>query len=605
MNEIMSKEAALTLLQTENNIIFIDHLIGRLYKAVYKYNPDLNDKFYSNISSFQWVDSIKAFKLHFFDINRFIKIANQFGYFVVYSQEAYNSFCANKSILDEIVKLKNEIVLQMPPTKRELKKYQIIGAQFMYYARTVINADVPGAGKTIQTITAILLNKYADREYKSLIIAPNSVKYNWENEFALTTDELKVMVMDSNYNNRLKQYEKAQEYDALIMSYDSFLRDYEDIPSIFNPNILIIDEAHRLANRTNKITQILIGSRYIKKNFLRLCKTLHSIYLLTGTPFINKIDDIYPLFRIVDNGIYTLNGFRKRYMRIRECEKIINKDGYSKTIKFPIILGYKNEDEIKNRLNFYMIRRTKDKILNELPQIIFKTVSVELSPEELSIYNKIKENFQNEVKSMVGLKLNLNINNPQILKWFLKAQLACDSLELLEDSNSNKSSKKEELMEIIEDRIENNKIVIFSKYKKMIEILERDLKKYNPLVLHGDIKDIDRQENIELFRNDPNRRIFLATLGAGGVGVNLTTNEDMMLILYDRWYSAALNNQAISRVYRLGQNKPIEVIIMRVKNSIEERIEKIWVNKQITSINLIDDDAVFKMLSFEQLMELI
>jgi SNF2 family DNA or RNA helicase len=605
MIEIMSKESGIERVKLDKKAIFLDHIIGRLYSVIFNYNPDLTKIFSSEIPSFQWVDSHKFFKIHMFDLNKFVELANNLGYFVIYSHAAFNSFKINKTILEEIKKLKEKVVMNMPYTKRQLKDYQIIGAQFMYYARTVINADAPGAGKTIQTIAAILLNKYADRPYKSIIVVPNSVKYNWKNEFDLTTDELKVMVMDSNYDKRQKQYEQSANYDILIMSYDSFMRDYDDITTIFDPNIFIIDEAHRLANRTNKITQIIIGGKTIKKNFLKICKNLHSIYLLTGTPFVNKIEDVYPLLRIIDNGIYTLNGFRNRYMKIRECEKTIIKDGITKRIKFPLVLGYKNEEELKNRLNFYMIRRTKDKIMNELPPVSFKTIEIEFSNEERKIYNNLRDEFKKNVNPMVLLKGN--IQNPELLKWFTKAQLICNSLELVEEANSKKSSKKEELINIINDRIEDNKIIVFSKYKKMIDILERDLKEFNPLLLHGDIKDIDRQKNIEAFQKDPNKRLFLATLGAGGVGVNLTTgdSDNIIVILYDRWYSAALNNQAISRVYRLGQNKPIEVIIMRVKDSIEEHVEKIWVNKQITASNLIDDEAIFKMLSFEQLMELI
>jgi SNF2 family DNA or RNA helicase len=607
MIEIMSKEAAIERIKVDKNVIFLDHIIGRLYSVIFSYNPDLSKVFRSEIPSFQWVDSHKFYKIHFFDINRFVELANQLGYFVIYSQSAFNSFKTNKSILEELNKLKETIIMNIPYTKRQLKDYQIIGTQFMYYARTAINADAPGAGKTIQSVGAILLNKYASRPYKTIIVVPNSVKYNWKNEFDLTTDELKVMIMDSNYHKRQEQYQQSSNYDVLIMSYDSFMKDYEDIPTIFDPNIFIVDEAHRLANRTNKITQIIIGSKTIKKNFLKLCKNLHSIYLLTGTPFINKIEDIYPLLRIVDNGIYTLDGFRNRYMKIKECEKVVIKDGIVKRMKFPLVLGYRNEEELKKRLNFYMIRRTKDKIINELPPVSFKTIEIELSKEERMIYNQLRDEFRKNINPIVIMKGNISINNPELLRWFTKAQLICDSLELVEEANSKKSSKKEELIDIIKDRIEDNKIVIFSKYKKMIDILERDLKEYNPLLLHGEIKDVDRQKNIEAFQNDSNKRLFLATLGAGGLGVNLTTGDkdNVIVILYDRWYSAALNNQAISRVYRLGQNKPIEVIIMRVKDSIEERIERIWINKEITASNLVDDEAIFKMLSFEQLMELI
>jgi len=536
-----------------------------------------------------------------FDFPAFFDLARSFALDVRFEEGSIAKVSELKSNLKFLSdEAKSKQVLEPEGIKIKMRGYQILGSQFMYYAKRCLNADAPGSGKTIQSIAAVVLNKNAGNGHKTLVVVPNSVKWNWKAEVDKTCD-LKAIVLDSNGIKRHRQYEEDMgNSDMYIMSYDSFMADWEELISFFHPNILILDEAHRLSNRSNRITKIMIGGKGLRKSFLTACQTIHSIYLLTGTPIVNKIEDLYPLIKIIDPTMYDVIGFRERYMKVKECKKNIN----GKIIKFPLILGYKNTDEIKKRLKPFMIRRTKDEIISELPKVTIKTLEIELSKEEREYYDKLKQDYKNSFRasSLLGNKIT-----PEILNWFMKAQLICDSMELVEESNIKKSSKLEELIKTVNDNIEENKVVIFTKFRKMLHIIERELAKYKPLIIHGDVKDIDRQKAIDEFRNNPERRLFISTLAAGGVGINLTVGDknDITMILYDRWYSAALNNQAISRSFRMGQERPIEVIILRCKDTIEEHIEKIWANKELISSDLINDDEVFKKLSYEQIINLI
>jgi len=596
----ISKEAAKSLLNSDANVAVLSHWFGNGFLLRVKYNPDLVQAV-RQIPSAKWIAQERAYLINLFDFPAFFDLARSFALDVRFEEGSIAKVSELKSNLKFLSdEAKSKQVLEPEGIKIKMRGYQILGSQFMYYAKRCLNADAPGSGKTIQSIAAVVLNKNAGNGHKTLVVVPNSVKWNWKAEVDKTCD-LKAIVLDSNGIKRHRQYEEDMgNSDMYIMSYDSFMADWEELISFFHPNILILDEAHRLSNRSNRITKIMIGGKGLRKSFLTACQTIHSIYLLTGTPIVNKIEDLYPLIKIIDPTMYDVIGFRERYMKVKECKKSIN----GKIIKFPLILGYKNTDEIKKRLKPFMIRRTKDEIISELPKVTIKTLEIELSKEEREYYDKLKQDYKNSFRasSLLGNKIT-----PEILNWFMKAQLICDSMELVEESNIKKSSKLEELIKTVNDNIEENKVVIFTKFRKMLHIIERELAKYKPLIIHGDVKDIDRQKAIDEFRNNPERRLFISTLAAGGVGINLTVGDknDITMILYDRWYSAALNNQAISRSFRMGQERPIEVIILRCKDTIEEHIEKIWANKELISSDLINDDEVFKKLSYEQIINLI
>lgn len=602
MIKIMSKLSALVLLKKSDKILFIEHWFDKNFIAMFKYDETASKMIRENIASAKYIPDKRGYKFHYLDLRDLVNLFETLEYEIIIEEEAQQKMLKIKEEYTDILQWKSKQIINMPPLKKQLKPFQIIGAQYMYRTQKVLNADSMGLGKTLQSIAAILINKYNGNPYRTLIICPTSVKFNWYYEIKEATDELNPLILSSKTSERFTQYEQEMDkYDVFIASFDSMVRDYkyEVITTYINPNIIIIDEAHRLANKANKITQLFIGGRNIRKPLLPNLKA-HSIYLLTGSPIINKLDDLYSLFKILDVGLFEYAAFKNKYLRIREFEKVItNEYGIPKRLRVPIIYGYKNGDDLKKRIIYNSIRRTKDEISNELPPITYKTYTLEFSEQEQAIYNKLRQDFLMDVK-----KTPMDTFNA--LKWFTKAQQLCDSLELIPELNLKISTKLDALKEIINDH-PDCKIVVFTKFKKMVDILASHLRKHKPIVFHGELKEEERHLALSEFKNNPERKIFLATLGAGGVGINLTTGEqfDIIVVMYDRWYSAVLNTQAISRSFRIGQNKPVHVIILKMKDTIEEKIEKIWTNKELMTIDIIDEDTAFKKLTIDQLIELI
>jgi SNF2 family DNA or RNA helicase len=462
---------------------------------------------------------------------------------------------------------------------------QMRGPHHTFVANGIV---VSNSGKTCQSIGAILLNKVEDNGHKTLVVCPSSVKHAWEDEINAMSD-LSVTVLSSSMHARQEQYLKMDGADVLVVSFDGFLSDFDDLATVFKPDILIVDECHRLANRANKITQALIGGRNIRKTFTQMA-SCHSVYLLTGTPITNKLEDLYPMLKLIDPGIFSWSGFTNRYTVMEQL--------YNRKIKrhFTKIAGYKNEKELKAKLSLHMIRRTKDEVLAELPAKVFQTIEIELGTEERRIYNQLKKDFKTEVR---GKELSV----VDTLSWLTRAQQICNSLETLPDSKAKKSSKLDEMLKIVNAEAPNRKIVIFSKYKTMTNIICRELVHLNPVHLNGGVKDDDRKRIIKQFQEDTKTRVFVSTLGAGGVGITLTAAD--MVILYDRHWAPGGNTQAIDRLHRFGQKNSVLVVTLRVVDSVEDRIQQVWLRKQALIQNMVGDEAILGKLAQEELKELI
>lgn len=575
MIEITYASNPMSLIFSGNNI-YINYFNDNVIFVFFKYDPIVIENL-KYIPSYRYIKSHKCSAIHYLDLRLLESIADNIGYKIFTSKETIDQISKIKEKYLFNLRNKNENNIKINEN-REFRPYQLIGSQFMFHAKNAINADCVGSGKTTQAIGAIVLNKLQDNPYKTLIVCPSSVKGAWYNEIKSVTFRLNPILMDSNINKRYDQYQNLKDVDVLIMSYDSFIKDYGIMKEYFIPNIVIIDEAHRLVNRQNKITQILIGGQSIKKTFKDIMN-YHSIYLLTGTPIVNKIDDLYAILKAVDPYIFTLNSFRLRYTKEMEFRKVIKTTG--KEYKFRKVVGYKNQNELKNKAKFYMIRRLRDEILNQLPDKSYKIYDIELSDEERAVYNKLKEDFKVEFR---GKEITVNDK----LSWMTRAQQICNSLETLPESPSKNSSKLKELLQIVSNYHEEHKIVIFSKYTSVTDILERELKHLHPLHLKGEVKDTDRTKIIKAFQENEKHRIFLSTYGAGGAGITLTAAD--ICILYDLAWTPSMNAQAIGRLDRIGQKNNINIFILKVINSIEDHMFNIVWNKQNLIDNIISDE---------------
>jgi len=422
------------------------------------------------------------------------------------------------------------------------------------------------------------------------------MKGAWKREIETVTNDLKPVIMDSKMEKRYKVYEEEiGNYDVMIISYDGFLADYDELCTYFKPDIIVIDECHRIANRQNRITQALIGGRTVKKTFTMMCQP-HSIYLLTGTPISNRLEDLYAMLKLIDPGIFSWTGFGNRYTIVEEGQRWLHNGGVSRPTTFQKIVGYRNEKELKAKLSLHMIRRTKDEILPELPEKVFQVIEVELDTEERKIYKDLKEDYKASIR---GKELSVT----DALTWMTRAQQIANSLETVPGSGTKKSSKLAELIKIVEAEAPNRKILIFSKYKTMTSIIERELKHLKPFHLNGDVPSEKRTEMIDTFQTTEENRVFISTIKAGGVGITLTAAD--LVIFFDIAWTPAANAQAADRVHRIGQKNSVLVLTLRVKNSVEEKIERIWMGKQKTIDDVVGDEANLTKMTREELEDLI
>ena len=579
----MPLEGALNLQRLGHKIAHIRHWFGQYFLVKTQDDPDFIEAF-KEIPSWSWVKGEVAWKVHYLDIPTFEGIAFDRGYTPKYDPETE---CVLKALKTDYLERREwkKAALVNIPMKRELRVYQTIGAQFMYKARRVLNADGMGAGKTSQTIGAILLNKMDNRPYKTLIICPSSMKGAWKREIETVTDELYPVILDSKREKRFLVYKEGMSrVDVLIVSFDGFLADYTELAEYFSPDILVIDECHRIANRQNRITQALIGSGTIKETFTTLCNP-HSVYLLTGTPISNRLEDLYAMLKFIDPGIFSWTGFVNRYAILDDAS------GSS------AISGYRNEKELKAKLSLHMIRRTKDEILPELPEKVFQVIEVELDAEERKIYKDLKDDYKASVR---GTELTVT----DALTWMMRAQQIANSLETVPGSGTKKSSKLAELIKIVEAEAPNRKILIFSKYKTMTSIIERELKHLKPFHLNGDVPSEERTEMIEKFQTDEDHRVFISTIKAGGVGITLTAAD--LVIFYDIAWTPAANAQAADRVHRIGQRNSVLVLTLKAKDTVDERLFEICMGKQgVVDEMLGDEKSVMARLTQEMTGELI
>ena len=290
-------------------------------------------------------------------------------------------------------------------------------------------------------------------------------------------------------------------------------------------------------------------------------------------------------------------------------EALTKADFYKITRKIPHVVGYKNLEELKEKISPYYIRREKKDVLTDLPEKTFENYDIELSTDQRKLYNALQADFFTEFKD----EDEPNLAN--VLVWLTRAKQICDSMELISPGLKG-SAKLDELNNIVLDILgdpkeeklyaENKrKIVIFSQYRQMTDIIVRDFEAYNPLYLHGDVKSEDRQVLIDAFQQPGSEyKMFVSTLQAGGVGITLTAADTC--VMFDSWWSNAMNAQAADRLHRIGQKNSVTIISFTCKNSVEERIQAILEKKKLMFSGVFgDDEVILQKLTAKEMKELI
>ena len=460
-----------------------------------------------------------------------------------------------------------------------MRGYQIYGFKWLktleHYGFGGVLADDMGLGKTLQAISVLVAAKESGRNGTSLIVSPASLVYNWKEEFGKFAPELKVSLAVGNQQERAEIIANYRDSDVLVTSYDLLKRDiaeYEDTSFMYQ----ILDEAQYIKNHGTAAAKSVkvIKSRY------RLA--------LTGTPIENRLSELWSIFD------YLMPGFLYGYETFR------------KELETPIV-KYKDEmasTRLKRMVSPFILRRLKGNVLSELPDKLEEIRYAKLETEQQKLY----DGQVVHMKEMLAAQKaeDFQKNKLQILAELTRIRQICCDPELLFEKYTGSSAKREACLELIQSAISGeHKMLVFSQFTSMLELLEHDLKRagINYYKIIGDTPKQKRVEMVNAFNSD-NTPVFLISLKAGGTGLNLTGAD--VVIHYDPWWNQAVQNQATDRAHRIGQSKTVSVYKLIVKNTIEEKIVKMQENKKdLADAILSGENGSITQMSKEELMELL
>ncbi len=411
-----------------------------------------------------------------------------------------------------------------------------------------------------------------------MVVCPSSLSLNWFAEIEKFAGNIKGIVIRGSATTRKEQIKNIQNYDVVITSYDLLKRDIEVYnESDYEFRYLIADEAQYMKNSNTQNAKAIKQIRARTK------------YALTGTPIENSLSELWSIFDFLMPGyLFSYKKFKENY-------------------EMPII---KNEDtERMNKLRMliepFVLRRTKKQVLTELPDKTVTVLNNEMEDEQQKVYLTYLAQAKSELNDMISTN-GFENSQIQILSALTRLRQICCHPSLFLDNYKGESSKLNQCIEIIKDAISSgHKILLFSTYTSMFEIIEKNLRKeeIQYFKLTGQTKVDRRIELVDEFNKNENIKVFLISLKAGGTGLNLTGAD--MVIHYDPWWNLSAENQATDRAYRIGQKNNVQVYKLITKNSIEEKIFDLQEKKAKLIDNVLDTKTSFiNKLSKEDIMKL-
>jgi SNF2 family DNA or RNA helicase len=413
---------------------------------------------------------------------------------------------------------------------RDPFRFQLEGIAFLYPRHAAILADEMGLGKTMQAITAIRLLLRRGEVHSVLVACPKALVTNWQREFGLWAPEIPVLVIEGTQAKRLWQWQ-LPDVPVRIANYELLCRDRqllenradEDrLPVHFD--LVVLDEAQRIKNRSGTTSQVARAlSR--KRN-----------WALTGTPVENSSEDLVGIFE------FLAPGFLSPHLKPRRMGRAVSD---------------------------YVLRRSKEQVLSDLPPKLFRDAELDLSPQQRESYQLAEDQG---VLRLTEMGTSAKIRH--IFELVLRLKQICNF-----DPASGASSKLEQLQADLEEIAgSGRKAIVFSQWVGTLKQLARRLRRCGPLQYHGQVPSCRRDAVICRFREDRHSHVLLMTYGAGGVGLNLQFAN--YLFLFDRWWNPAVEDQATARAHRIGSSGPLTVTRFLVRDTIEERIDHILQQKR-------------------------
>ena len=460
-----------------------------------------------------------------------------------------------------------------------MRKYQKNGYKWL---RTLeawkfggILADDMGLGKTLQVIAVLLAAKLEGKTGTSLVVAPAALVFNWGEELARFAPELKASLITGSQAERQMKLQSYKDFDVLVTSYDLLKRDidqYEEKEFLYQ----IIDEAQYIKNHTTAAAKAV--------------KVVHSQtrYALTGTPIENRLSELWSIFD------YLMPGFLYGY------------DTFKKEFETPIVKN--NDDAAMTRLQKmvgpFILRRLKSDVLKDLPEKLEEIRYVKFEDAQQKLYDAQVIHMKEKIAQQDDGEFNKN--KLWILAELTKLRQICCSPTLCFENYRGESAKADSCMQLIQSAIDGgHRMLLFSQFTSMLAILQAELEKEEIpyYIITGETSKQKRQELVKKFNGDTTP-VFLISLKAGGVGLNLTGAD--VVIHYDPWWNQAVQNQATDRAHRIGQTKKVTVYKLIARNTIEEKIQKLQETKQNLAEQIINGDmGQLGSMSREDILELL
>jgi len=448
----------------------------------------------------------------------------------------------------DIIKLEDRLsYLLQPPLEALLAErsltfpcrpfpFQFEGVAFLYPRHAAILADEMGLGKTMQAITAIRLLLRRGELRTALLVCPKPLVSNWRQEFAQWAPELPVMVIEGDQARRAWQWQ-LPDLPVRIANYELLCRDRELLEPMALPpgetaesgrpvhfDLVVLDESQRIKNLASATNQL---ARSISRR---------RSWALTGTPVENSADDLVGIFE------FLAPGFLSPDMKPRRMGRTVSD---------------------------YVLRRTKEQVLADLPPRLFRDAEMELTPQQRESYRLAEDEG---VLRLTELGRSATIQH--VFELILRLKQICNF-----DPATGASAKLERLEADLEEIAgSGRKALVFSQWVGTLQLLSRRLRRFGPREYHGRVPSGQREAVLRRFREDADCHVLLMTYGAGGVGLNLQCSN--YVFLFDRWWNPAVEDQAINRAHRIGIQSPVTVTRFLMLETIEERIDRILQEKR-------------------------
>jgi SNF2 family DNA or RNA helicase len=454
----------------------------------------------------------------------------------------------------------------------ELRPYQKAGYNWLNFLKDYglggCLADDMGLGKTVTTLAFLQKIKEESPGIPSLLVLPTSLIYNWQKEASRFTPELRVMV---HYGTqRSKDSNAFQFYDLVICSY-GILRSDIDFIKHFRFNYAILDESQSIKNASSA-------------NFKAVMElNTRNRLILTGTPLENSTLDLWSQMSFVNPGLLgSLNSFKRKYQNQIEKEK-----------------DESSLAQLSSKIKPFMLRRNKRQVAKDLPEKIESIVYSQMTEEQEKLYDETRSYLRNQIMQEAGKPGML------VLQGLSKLRQIANHPAMVLPHYSGGSGKGVDIMSRIKEVVsEGSKTLIFSQFVKHLEFVAEGLRAEKIPYLYLDGSTKNRMELVNRFQNSGEELIFLISLKAGGVGLNLTAAENVFLL--DPWWNPAIEAQAVDRAHRIGQTKTVFSYKFITQNTIEEKIVELQNTKrQLFDELILEEESFFKSLSTEDILQLI